>query len=241
MPRRDEIEAVAEVAEEGDADGVGRRAVDREGQRPVGEGPLADAKRAHQRLLVADRALVRVGRDDRDVAHRLERLLEREQAARFDAVVVGDRGSAAGSSHSASGRAVVAREATAAAAACRAAGQRLAALLVEVPPLGPGPLAGHVRASSPARRRPPVGRRRPLMSGSVAGVRLIDVGGRARRGLARDADRPALAFGQPLRRPPGDGAVAGRPVEELEEERRDDGGDRDAEDGARDARDPRSR
>ena len=89
--RRDEVEAVPEVAEEREADRVGGRAVDRVGERAVGQGPLADAQRPHQRLLVADRALVGVGGDDRDVAHRLERLLEREQAARLDAVVVGDQ------------------------------------------------------------------------------------------------------------------------------------------------------
>ena len=67
------------------------RAVDRVADRAVGERALADAERPHQRLLVADRRLVRVGRDDRHVADRLERLLEREQAARLDAVVVGDQ------------------------------------------------------------------------------------------------------------------------------------------------------
>ena len=88
--RGDEVEAVLEVAEEGEADRVGRRAVDGIRRRAVGQDPLAHAQRPHQRLLVADRALVGVGRDDRHVAHRLERLLEREQAARLDAVVVGD-------------------------------------------------------------------------------------------------------------------------------------------------------
>ena len=39
---------------------------------------------------MADGALVGVGRDDRDLAHPVERLLERQQAARLDAVVVGD-------------------------------------------------------------------------------------------------------------------------------------------------------
>ena len=87
---RDEVEPVAEVAEERDAHRIGRRAVDRVGERAVAEGPLADAQRAHQRLLVADRTLVRVRRDDRDVADRVERVLEREQPARLDPVVVGD-------------------------------------------------------------------------------------------------------------------------------------------------------
>ena len=54
---------------------------------------LADAERSHERLLMADGALVRVGRDDRRVPHRLERLLEGEQPARLDAVVVRDQDS----------------------------------------------------------------------------------------------------------------------------------------------------
>src|SRR5215212_4964898 len=74
-PRRDEIEAVAEVAEERDAHRVRWAAVDRIGERAVTEDSLSDPERAHQGLLVADRALVRVRRDDRRVADRLECLL----------------------------------------------------------------------------------------------------------------------------------------------------------------------
>jgi hypothetical protein len=72
---------VAEVAEEGEADGVGRRAVDGVRERAVAERALADTQRSHERLLVSDRALVRIRRDDRHVAHVLERQLERQQPA----------------------------------------------------------------------------------------------------------------------------------------------------------------
>ena len=142
--RRDEVEAVAEVAEEGDADGVGRGAVDGVGERAVAERPLPDAERPHQRLLVADRALVRVGRDDGRVADRVERLLEREQPARLDAVVVRDEDPRPR-------RPVAERlgdrpqRPRPAMPRIAAPGDRLAALLVEVAPLGPGPLPGHVR------------------------------------------------------------------------------------------------
>ena len=88
--RRDEIEPVPEVPEEGEADRVGRRAVDRVGQRAIRERPLSYAEWPHQRLLMADRALVRVRGDDRHVTHLVERLLEGEEAARFDPVVVRD-------------------------------------------------------------------------------------------------------------------------------------------------------
>ena len=111
---------------------------------PSAERPLPDAERPHQRLLVADRALVRVGRDDGRVADRVERLLEREQPARLDAVVVRDEdprprrpvAERLGDRAERPGPAI---------AADRGPGDRLAALLVEVPPLGPGPLPGHVR------------------------------------------------------------------------------------------------
>src|SRR6185369_13237013 len=148
--RRDEVEPVAEVAEEGEADGIGRRAIDRVGERAVLERPLADTQRAHQRLLMADRALIRIRRDDRHVTHLLERLLEGEESARFDAVVVGheDPRPAGPFRHRAARGAQGAR-----AAAPGATRQRFAALLVEVAPLTAGALAGHVRRIGTPRPR----------------------------------------------------------------------------------------
>ncbi len=237
MPDGDEVEAVAEVAEEGEADGVGRRAVDRVGGRAVGQRALAHAQRPHQGLLVADRALVGVGRDDGDVADRLERLLERQQAARLDAVVVGDEDPrpARPLAERPGGRAA----AIAGPPRPGAAGQRLAPLLVEVAALGPRPLAGHVHA--PPGRRP--GRRvarvglRSVLLGHGCGARPASLSSMSVAlpgvGLARDADRAALALGEPPGGPSRHGPVAGARCEELEEERRHDRRDRDAEDRPR--------
>ena len=57
----------------------------------VVERALAHAQRAHEGHRVAHGRLVRVGRHDVDVTDGVERLLEREQAAGLDAVVVGDQ------------------------------------------------------------------------------------------------------------------------------------------------------
>ena len=62
-----------------------------------------DPQRAHERLLVAHGRLVRLGRHHVHVADGLERLLEREQSTRLDAVVVGDEDARAGSSTPARG------------------------------------------------------------------------------------------------------------------------------------------
>ena len=113
------------------------------------------------------------------------------------------------------------------AAACRAAGQRLAALLVEVAPLGPGPLAGHVRLVGRAPRRSLVvvahgggvatsGLRRfagPRLAWLGVGLvedQLVDVGRAAGRRFARDADRSPVTFLEAACRPPGDRPVAPR-------------------------------
>ena len=140
--RRDEVEGVPEIAEERQADRIGRGAVDRVRDRTVGQRPLADAQGPHERLLMADRALVRVGRDDRDVADGIERHLERQEAARLHAVVVGDEDARPAGPLTERPGAGSQRPAT---ATDGPAGQRLAALLVEVASLCPGALAGHVR------------------------------------------------------------------------------------------------
>ena len=88
--RGDEVEADLEVAQEGEAHRVGRRAVHGPAGRAVVEDALPDPQRAHEGHRVAHRRLVRLRGQDVDVADGLEGLLEREQAARFDAVVVGD-------------------------------------------------------------------------------------------------------------------------------------------------------
>ena len=138
---------------------------------------------------MADRALVGVGRDDRHLAHPLERLLEREQPARFDAVVVGDQDLGPGRPlPERSG--VLAQRARA--APRRATGQRLAALLVEVAPLGPGPLAGHVRLVGPALRRASV----------VVAHGCVLVGDPGSSGSAVSAGVVGLARGRPARRAP---------------------------------------
>ena len=153
-----------EVAEEREADRVGRRAVDRVGQRAVAERPLPDAERPHQRLLVADRALVRVGRDDRRVADRLERLLEREQAARLDAVVVRDEDLAAGSTSRGAAWPSIAR--------------------ARGPPRAAPPATGSPRSLSRSRRS--VRARSRVMSGcssrrAAGGARRPGLGGLQRR------------------------------------------------------------
>ena len=219
-PGRDEVEAVAEVAQEGEADRVGRRAVHRIRQRAVGERPLAHAQRPHQRLLVAHRALVGVGGHDGHVAHRLERLLEGQQAARLDAVVVGDQDARPAGPLGERPRV----DAQGSRAGRAPPGRRgLAALLVEVAPLRPGSFPGPVR---------------DVGHGVPAGCRVLDVDGAARRRLARDVDRASLAVRQPASRPSGDRPIGRRAMEELEEEGRDHGRDRDPEDRSGDAGDP---
>ena len=135
--------------------------------------------------------------------------------------------------HSPSG-AAVARE-RAGPAAARAPGDRLAALLVEIAPLGPGAFAGHVRGVALVAHVGPwtysavdggSGRSPSSMSVALPGRRL-----------ARDADRSPVAFLEPPGRASGDRPVARRPLQELQDEGRHDRRDRDAEDGARDARD----
>ena len=128
---RHQVEAVPEETEERDADGVGRGTVDGVGRRPVAEHPFAHPERPHQGLLVTDGALVGVGSHDRDVAHRFERLLEGEQPARLDAVVVRneDPWPAGPLGHGSTGRSQRPR-----AAAGPTTGERLTTLLVEVPP-----------------------------------------------------------------------------------------------------------
>ncbi len=66
---------------------------------------------------------------------------------------------------------------------------------------------------------------------------LVDVRVDARDRLAWPPDVAALALGQAFGRPVGHGPVLARPAEPVEEEHRQDGRDRDAEDGAGDARD----
>ena len=137
----DEVEAVPEVAEEREADRVRRRPIDRERRRSVGERSLADAERAHEGLLVADRALVRVGCDDGRFADLLEGLLEREEAARLDAVVVRDEDPGTGGpvAQRLRGTTQAARP-----TAGGATGKRLPALEVDVAALRTSPLAGHL-------------------------------------------------------------------------------------------------
>ena len=131
-----------EIPEEGEADRVGRRAVDRVGQRAILERPLSYAEWPHQRLLMADRALVRVRGDDRHVTHLVEGLLEGEEAARFDPVIVRDEDAR-------TTRPLRHRPARCAqgarAAASGTAREWFATLLVEVASLAPRSLAGHVR------------------------------------------------------------------------------------------------
>ncbi len=88
--RGDQVEADIEVAQEREADRIGGRTVDRPCSSAVGQRPLADPEWAHERLLVTDRGLVGLGRHHIHVTDGLQRLLEGEQAARLDAVVVGD-------------------------------------------------------------------------------------------------------------------------------------------------------
>ena len=181
MPGRDQVEAVPEVAEEGEADGVGRRAVDRIGERAVGQRPLADAQRAHQRLLVADGALVRVGRDDGHVADRVERLLEREEPARLDAVVVGDQDPRAA-------RPLAERPGV-------GAGPRAAARRAHRPAARRAPCRGRAARSGPAPGSCPAGRRRRRRPGLV---RLVGVtrrrssGGSAGSGSSMSAALPGV-------------------------------------------------
>ena len=206
-----------EVAEEREADRVRRRAVHRVGERAVAERPLADAQRAHQGLLVADGALVRVGRDDRDVADRVERLLEREQPARFDAVVVGDEdprpagpfaerpGAAAHGARAARGPS---RRRRARRAPCRGRAARSGPVPGSCPAGrrsrgGPGGLGG-VRDGRLGRGR------RPPTSAAVPGA-----GSRGTR-----TGRPSRSE-TPFRGAAGDGPVAGRALQEVEEERRE--------------------
>ena len=128
---------------------------------------------------------------------------------------------------SASGRAVRAQGARAAARG--AAGERLAALLVEVASFGAGPLPGHVRVV--ARPPRPGGGRAARRGGRDARSRgratrsrgrgpassarhversSVDVEPRPGTGSTGHADRPALALrSTPLRRAVGDRAVAG--------------------------------
>ena len=231
---------------------VGGRAVDRVAHRAVRERPLPDAQRAHQRLLVADGRLVGVGRDDRHVADRVERLLEREEAARLDAVVVGHQDPRPGGP-------VAERPPDPLQRALGAAGARdgLAALHVEVPPLRARSLAGHVRdvglgalrpvvlahrtAPRPAltRRSRPAARRRSAnaVAGRPPAATSSTSASTPGHGLPRTPDRPALAFGHALGRPVGDRAALAGPAEPVEEERGQDGRDRDPEDRADDAGD----
>ena len=136
-----------EIAEESEAHGVRRRPVDRPAGRAVGESPLADAERAHQRLLVAHRALVRLWRDNERLAHRVEGLLEREQPARLDTVIVGDEDprSRAPVGQRSGGASKRSRAST-----TSATRQWLSTLLVEVATFDPRALAGHVRAIATA-------------------------------------------------------------------------------------------
>src|SRR5690349_1583176 len=88
-----------------------------------------------------DGALVGVGRDDGHVAHLLERLLEGQEPARFDPVVVRDEDARAARpfGYGAAWRPQRARSAT-----FRPSGKRFAALLVEITSLAASPLASHV-------------------------------------------------------------------------------------------------
>ena len=170
------------------------RAVDRVAERAVGERPLAHAQRAHQRLLVADRALVRVRRDDRDVADRIERLLEREQPARLDPVVVGDEDPRpAGPVAQRPGR-------PCAAPAVRRGPPRRR-------PARRAPCRGRAARSGPARGSCPGGRRSraacPPCGGAGTARRRGSVTSSTSAALpghrfARDPDRPALALAQAL-------------------------------------------
>ena len=229
---------MTEVAEEGEADGVGRRAVDGVAERAVGERPLAHAQRPHQRLLVADRALVRVRGDDGHVAHRIEGLLEGQQPARLDAVVVGHEDAWPGGplGDRSGGRLERPRP-----AAAQPAGEWLAPLLVDVAALRTGPLAGHVRevaprparsGSSPARAGgscpSPVTtsrRRSPLRASGSRGTRT----GRPSRSLRRLAARSATVRSAGVER-----------CRKWKKNADSDGRDRDAEDRAGDARDARA-
>ena len=215
---RDEVEAVPEVAEEGEADRVGRRAVDRVGERPVGKCPLADAQRAHERLLVADRALVRVGRDDGHLAHPLERLLEREQPARLDAVVVGDEDPR-------SRRPLAERRRASCAAPADRHAQPHRRPARRAPCRGRAARSGPVPGSCPGhrpRRSCRLASTDPGIAGGSAAssttagssmsVALPGVGSRGMRtGLA-------VAFLEPPRGAAGDGPVTRRAVDELEHE-----------------------
>ena len=136
---------------------------------------------------MADRALVRVGRDDRDVAHRLERLLERQQAARLDAVVVGDEDPRpARPLGDRPGRRPQGPRAAAARPRRRAARR--------APCRGRAARSGPARGSCPGRSRAvgsSVSRRRPRLVGQLVAQRsAVDVD-RAARAPARAAPGPA--------------------------------------------------
>ena len=216
-----------EEAEEGDAHGVGRGPVDRVGERAITERPLPDPEWSHERLLVADCTLVRVGRHDSRVADPIERLLERQQPARLDPVIVGDQDLRTGGPIVEwPGRPQCPWSATR-----RAAGYGLAALLVEIPPLGPCPLPGHVRlvlalaiarllvGGIPAAWSAGFVVAHVVTSGSIPGAGSRGTRtGRPSRSSTRFAARVATGDGSRLT------------LEEVEEERRDHGGDRNTED-----------
>ena len=177
-----------------------------------------------------DRALVGVGRDDRHLAHPLERLLEREEAARLDAVVVGDedprpagplaeRGGAC--ARSARGPPRAAPPATGSPRSLSRSRRSVRARSRVMSGASPSSLM----SGSWTTRRPAVGSP-SSMSAALPGV-----------GLARDADRAAVALLEPACGAPGDRPVARRPVQELHHEGRHDRRDRDPEDRPRDARD----
>ena len=104
-----------------------------------------------------------------------------------------------------------------------AAGERLAPFLVDVPALDPCPLPVHLGLHRP------VGHGLTSTSTSSPGI-----GSRGTR------IGPALADLEAPGRPGGDATGVARPAEVVEEERRHDGGDRDAEDRADDPADLRA-
>ena len=162
------------------------------------------------------------GRDDRRVADRVERLLQGEEAARLDAVVVGHEDPRPG-------RPVAERPGhrlqRPRSAARSAAGDRLAPFLVDVPALDPGPLPVHVGIPRP------VGHVVTSTSTSTSSPGMGSRGTRIGR-PSRISTRLAARC--------GDTAGVAGPAEVVEEERRHDRGDRDAEDRPDDPADLRA-
>ena len=247
MPDATRSKPLLEEAEEREADGVGRRAVDRvarSSRRPASARGPAAAASASSGGPTADWFVSGATTVTSPIGS--SACLRARMPARLDAVVVGDQDPRPGGP-------VAERPPDALAApACRRASPatRLAALHVDVAPLGAGALPGHVRDALARSDRVPVVLAHAPASGCSRGLGQRGRGrsaapatsstssstpGTGSRG--RRTCRPSRAATRCVARSATDPPFA-RPAEPVEEERRQHGRDRDPEDGAR--RCPRS-